>query len=111
MTFDVINGTFEFIGAIMLTINCYRLHKDRVLKGAHWLPVTFFTAWGLWNLVYYPSLDQWFSFAGGCAIVTVNLVWLMQAWYWSSVNAAEAVRLAKLCPHGINSDHCPDCCH
>ena len=73
---DLINGTFEFAGAVCLWQNVRALFRDRVLRGIHWTPTTFFAAWGLWNLFYYPSLDQWFSFWGGVAIVAVNLVWL-----------------------------------
>lgn len=36
----------------------------------------FITAWGLWNLYYYPSLDQPWSFYGGVALVCVNTTYL-----------------------------------
>ncbi|KKL71436.1 hypothetical protein LCGC14_2094960, partial [marine sediment metagenome] len=39
----------------------------------------FFTAWGYWNMFYYPHLGQWFSFFGGFAIVFVNTVWIVLA--------------------------------
>lgn len=73
---DLINGTFELLGAVALWQNVRALYRDRVLRGVHWTPTAFFASWGLWNLFYYPSLDQWASFAGGVAIVAVNLVWL-----------------------------------
>jgi len=74
---DLINGCFELVGAALLTLNVRRLLIDKVVAGVSWLPVCFFTAWGMWNLYYYPSLDQWFSFAGGVLIVVVNTVWLV----------------------------------
>lgn len=73
---DAINGFFELGGALLLLLNVRAILRDREVSGIHWGPTAFFTAWGLWNLFYYPSLDQWFSFAGGVAIVTVNAVWL-----------------------------------
>lgn len=73
---DLINGSFEFLGAFVLWQNVRALRRDKVLQGVHWTPTAFFAAWGLWNLFYYPSLDQWFSFWGGVAIVSVNLMWL-----------------------------------
>jgi hypothetical protein len=76
MTPDLINGAFEAFGAAMLALNVKRLWRDRVIAGVHWAPTIFFTAWGAWNLYYYPSLNQWASFAGGCAIVTMNAAWL-----------------------------------
>ena len=76
MTPDIINGLFEACAAALLLFNVRRVLKDKMVRGIHWLPTTFFPAWGLWNLFYYPSLDQWFSFAGGACVVLVNIVWL-----------------------------------
>jgi len=76
MTPDLVNGAFELGGAALLTLNVRALSRARRIEGVHWGPTVFFTAWGLWNLFYYPSLDQWASFAGGLAIVLVNAVWL-----------------------------------
>ena len=73
---DFLNGLFEFCGAIALTMNVVKLLKDKMVRGVHWASTIFFTSWSLWNLIYYPSLHQWFSFAGGCAIVLANLTWL-----------------------------------
>lgn len=74
---DLINGAFEFCGAAALTMNVYRILRDKQVRGMHWASTIFFTAWSLWNLGYYPTLHQWFSFAGGCAIAIANLVWLI----------------------------------
>ena len=82
MTPDIINGLFELLGAFILLLNVRRLYQDKVLRGVHWGPAAFFTAWGLWNLFYYPHLDQWFSFAGGVCIVTVNAIWIGQVVYY-----------------------------
>ncbi len=82
MTPDVVNGLFEFSGSLMLWANVRALYRDKVFKGVSMVPTAFFTAWGFWNLFYYPSLGQWWSFYGGCSIVTANFVWLAQmAWY------------------------------
>lgn len=78
MTPDHINGAFEFGGAIILLLDCIRLRRDRRVLGVHWGPKFFFLAWGLWNLYYYPSLGQPWSFYGGCALVMVNAIWLVQ---------------------------------
>lgn len=83
MDVDVINGLFEFFGGSLLLLNIIRLRKDRCIKGVSWTPVAFFTTWGLWNLYYYPSLEQWFSFFGGLFIVAINSIWLIQVFYYS----------------------------
>jgi len=84
MTPDFFNGLFEFTGALMLARNVLAIYRDKLVRGVHWLPTLFFTAWGFWNLYYYPSLAQWWSFAGGVAIVAVNAVWfaLMIYYLW-----------------------------
>ena len=76
MSPDLINGIFEMGGALVLMLNVRRLWTQRTLRGVHWAPTAFFTSWGFWNLFYYPQLDQWFSFIGAVAIVTVNAAWL-----------------------------------
>jgi hypothetical protein len=71
---DIFNGIFEFGGALLTCLSIRRLLIDRAVAGVSWLPTAFFTAWGFWNLYYYPSLGQMFSFAGGAALVLANAV-------------------------------------
>ena len=75
---DIVNGMFEMSGALFIAINVRQLHKDKQVRGVHWLPTLFFASWGWWNLFYYPHLGQWWSFAGGMAIAIVNAIWLGQ---------------------------------
>lgn len=82
MTPDHFNGLFEFLGALMLSRNILQLYRDKLVRGVHWMPTLFFAAWGVWNLYYYPSLDQWASFFGGLAIVSVNLAWFGMMVYY-----------------------------
>ena len=77
---DVINGCFEGGGAVILSMNTITLVKSKKVQGVHWFPVVVWTAWGLWNLYYYPSLGQWASFYGGLGVVIQNIVWLLLAW-------------------------------
>lgn len=79
---DVINGFFEFCGALALAVNVRKLYKDKMVKGVHWASTIFFTSWSAWNLFYYPSLHQWVSFAGGCCIVVANTTWLLLVVYY-----------------------------
>lgn len=80
MNNDVINGLFEWAGSMTIALNVAKLIGDRVLKGVNWQSTAFFTLWGLWNLHYYPSLGQWFSFSGAVAIVSANGLWLFMVW-------------------------------
>lgn len=101
---DLINGLFELFGGLLLAINVVRLRKDKSIKGVSWLPVAFFTAWGLWNLHYYPSLNQWFSFAGGLLVVFMNGFWLalLVHYYWQARPSA----VQKLCEREVSRGAC-----
>ena len=76
MNFDYINGLFELIGAFFTWRNAFALYHDKAIKGVYWPTTVYFTAWGLWNLLYYPSLKQWASFAGGVMLVCGNVWWV-----------------------------------
>jgi hypothetical protein len=79
---DLINGTFELGGGILCWLNVQRLRKDLQIQGVDWRVNAFFSAWGFWNLFYYPSLHQWASFAGGVLLVLANTTWVVLAlWY------------------------------
>lgn len=83
MTPDMINGLFELTGGCFLLFNCWRIHKDRELKGVSIFPVVFFTSWGFWNLYFYPHIGAWYSFYGGVLIVIANIVWISLVIYYS----------------------------
>ncbi len=74
---DLINASFELAGAVPIALSVGRLWRDRAARGIHPLQFGFFALWGMWNLVYYPMLDQWWSLAGGAAIFSANLAWLV----------------------------------
>lgn len=77
---DAINGLFEGLGSLAIWQNVKALLRHRQVRGVSLLPTAFFTAWGIWNLFYYPALQQWWSFLGGCSIVVANAFWLGLAW-------------------------------
>lgn len=80
---DLVNGSFEGIGALVLLLNIRRLLRDKMVRGVHWAPVAFWTLWGYWNVFYYPSLGQSFSFVAGLAVAAVNTVQLaLLVKYW-----------------------------
>jgi len=80
---DLINGMFEMVGGVLCWINVFKLRKDKVLMGVYWPVTAFFSVWGLWNIVYYPLLEQWLSFFGGLFIVSGNSVWVIFAIYYT----------------------------
>lgn len=77
MSPDLINALFEFGGALAISLSVVRAIRERLIAGVSFAHVTFFTAWGLWNLFYYPHLDQLWSFAAGVLLTIVNAVYLV----------------------------------
>jgi len=73
---DLINGLFEASGALAMLGNVARLRKDKQTRGVCWTTTLFFTSWGLWNLFYYPNLNQPLSFFGGLALAIANGAYL-----------------------------------
>lgn len=76
MIADLTNGVFELLGGLFVLNHCRAVWKDKAVKGVSIISTMFFTAWGVWNLYYYPSLNQWWSFVGGLAIVAANALWI-----------------------------------
>ena len=83
---DLINGLFECIGGVFLWLSCWRLYQHKEVKGVSAIPITFYAAWGYWNLFYYPSLNQWFSFFAGFIVVSANTTWVIMALYYKRKN-------------------------
>lgn len=79
---DYINGTYELLGGFFLLYNCLVLYRQKQVRGISVLATVFFTSWGIWNLYYYPSLNQWVSFTGGCLIVIANTIWVSMMIYY-----------------------------
>jgi len=80
---DFINGLFELSGCWFILLSILRILKTKSAKGVHWLHPAFFSAWGSWNLYYYPHLGQWISFIGGFGVLIANSVWvILLLKYW-----------------------------
>lgn len=74
---DCVNGLFEFCASIAIWVSIFRALRDRSVAGISWITVGFFTTWGVWNLLYYPSLGQTMSFLAGICVVISNCIWLI----------------------------------
>lgn len=83
MTPDMINGLFEMCGGLFIALSIRKLWHDKRVAGVAWRHAGFFAGWGYWNLYFYPSLDQWWSFCGGVGVVAANTIWLGQLIYYT----------------------------
>jgi hypothetical protein len=103
---DFINGCLEFFSAILVLWNVRRLYIDKMVRGISLIPVIFFDTWGLWNIFYYASLDQWWSWTGGLFLVAANIWWTTLAIYYGGKNAkdqqGEAGSTIRLIAPGIH---------
>jgi hypothetical protein len=79
---DLINGWFELFGGFFIILHCFRIIKDKSVKGVSIIAAMFFVSWGIWNLYYYPYLGQWISFVGGIVMVTASLFWVGLMFYY-----------------------------
>jgi hypothetical protein len=82
MNVDVVNGLFEAGGAVVACMNVFKLLEEKTTRGVYWPATAFFSAWGTWNLYYYPALDQWRSFYGGLLLVMCNYTWVLLVLYF-----------------------------
>lgn len=82
MSPDFINGLFEVVGSIFTWMNVLRVIRDKGYAGIYPPAIVFFFSWGFWNLFFYPSLGQWWSFAGGISLVAANLAWVGSMWWF-----------------------------
>jgi len=80
MTPDILNGLFELGGALAIVPSIKSILDKRQAIGIHWAHQLFFCSWGLWNLFYYPNLEQWFSFIGAVVLVLTNLLYTSLVW-------------------------------
>ena len=77
---DLINGSFELFASLFIFLHIRRVFIDKEVKGVSITATAFFMLWGYWNLYYYPSLNQWCSFAGGVSVVSMNTIWVYGLW-------------------------------
>jgi len=76
---DIINALFQGVAAVGTLRNYFSLRKDLDVKGTYWPLYLVFLSWGIWDLFYYPILNQWWSFTLNVITIIGNLLWLKLA--------------------------------
>lgn len=79
---DAINASFELLAGLFVLNHCRVLHQHKLVRGVSLDSVGFFTLWGIWNLYYYPTLNQPMSFWGGICVCAANAFYLGMALYY-----------------------------
>ena len=108
---DIVNALFEGGMSFVLLRSVLQLHRDKKVAGLHWTLIAFTTAWGVWNLYYYPHLGQWWSFYAGAAVVSIN-AWYVTAirYYMRRPGGRNANREHALCCDEMHGHTPPKCC-
>jgi len=44
---DFINGIYELSGSIFIFLHCYKLLKDKKVRGVSLIAIIFFASWGM----------------------------------------------------------------
>lgn len=73
---DFVNGSFELLAGFFVLNHCRVLRLHKQARGVSLTSVCFFTLWGLWNLYYYPALNQPLSFYGSLFVVAANALYV-----------------------------------
>ena len=79
---DLVNAAFEGGMCFAIVPSVLKLRRDKEVRGFHWFHIAFPTAWGFWNLYYYPFLGQSASFWAGLAVVSINVLYLSMIAYY-----------------------------
>lgn len=72
ITMDAINGLFELSAGVFVLNHCRVLYAEKQVRGVSLISSGFFLLWGMWNMYYYPALNQPLSFYGGVFVVAAN---------------------------------------
>jgi len=79
---DLINSFFPFVGCIFVTLNIFKMHNDKELKGSHWLTPLFFYIGHLWGVYFMYTLHKWWSFTGSITLTIFNFIWYFTMLYY-----------------------------
>lgn len=79
---DTVNSIFEFVSAGVIWLSVWQIWKDKGSKGIHWAQAVFFSLESVWNLHYYRSLGQSYSFIAGILVCLGNIAWVWLAFVW-----------------------------
>jgi hypothetical protein len=79
---DLINSLFEALAGFFILLHCRATYRAKSSAGVSLSATLFFFVWGGWNIYYYPSLGQTFSFIGGLGVFAANLLWIGMIVYY-----------------------------
>lgn len=88
---DAVNGTFELAAGFFVLNHCRVLYADKKVRGVSLTSSGFFLIWCMWNMYYYPALNQPLSFYGGVFVVAANGFYLGMLFHFRRAEAMAEV--------------------
>lgn len=82
MSPDLVNGLFELGGAAVIASQIVVVLRDQRVEGVRWWMPFFFWCWTVWNIPYYASLGQWWSWAAAWLVVATHSVYAGLLWWF-----------------------------
>ncbi len=71
---DTVNATFQGVAALLVWHHVWMLRKDKAVAGISIPATCMMLLWSFWNMYYYPSLGQWWSFSTSIIMLGANAV-------------------------------------
>lgn len=69
---DLINAVYEAGASLAVLNHCRVINLHKKVAGTSIASTVFFTSWGFWNMYYYHSLGQMFSWGAGFTVCAAN---------------------------------------
>lgn len=89
LTMDQANAALEMGGAFLRTLDCIKLFQHKRFVGGHLGTALYFLLWGVFNVFFYPSLNQVWSFWAALALMVINGLWFVMAVYYNHFRAKQ----------------------
>lgn len=106
MLADYVNAAFEACASLAILNHARAVWVSKQARGVSMVSTCFFTAWGFWNVYYYPHLGQRFSFYAGIAVLFAQGAWLGIIWYVRQYGVLNEQRDSTLSSQQVVPDIC-----
>lgn len=69
---DIVNALFEFGAIYALWLHISTIRRDKQVHGVSVVATAFFSAWGYWNVFFYPFNSLLLSGVAGACVAIMN---------------------------------------
>jgi hypothetical protein len=86
LTSDIINALWELAGALFMLRAIIVILEHKEVRGIEWSTIFFFSSWGLWNTIFYPTNGFFWSWVASIFLCAGNITYLILLIYYSRKN-------------------------